>query len=190
MRTAVYLLRIGTCVAAFCLACASTPDDATPKSESISQSVQTKEQRPTEDDDVRQLMNYSFALARQLLVEYPSFHPFAFVMKTDGQVGQVALSEGHDHEGAVLLATLREMLEARAAEGQYRAVAITADVHIEHSNEQTDAIQVGLEHIGGYCVNVYLPYERSDTGEVTVGEAVSAAREGMVFGPCRETAGD
>lgn len=190
MQTAVYLSRIGIFFAAFCLACTSPPDGPTPGSESTSPSIQTKEEHPTDDADVRQLMNYSFRLARQLLVEYGSFHPFAFVMKKDGQIGQVALSQGHDHEGTVLLATLREMIETRAAEGHYRAVAITADVHIEHSDEQTDAIEVGLEHIGGYCVNVYLPYERSDTGEVTVGEAVSAGREGTVFGPCRETAGD
>ena len=85
---------------------------------------------------------------------------------------------------------IREILEERAAEGHYRAIAIAADVHIEHSDEETDAIQVGLENIGGYCVNVYLPYQRSDAGDVTVGEPVSAAREGTVFGPCLETAGD
>jgi len=152
--------------------------------------VPTAAEAADEQAEVRRLMNFCFALARQILTEHPAFHPFAFVLEQNGQIAQVALSEGQDHEGAFLLETLEDLLRGRAAEGRYRAIGIAADVHIAHDGKETDAIQVGLEHAGGYCVHVYLPYERSEDGEVTVGEAVSAARTGTVFGPCTETAGD
>lgn len=176
---------LGPCVAAVCVASATA-------GESPGESAATPPvaEAAAEQAEVRRLMNYCFALARQILAEHPAFHPFAFVLEQDGQVAQVALSEGRDHEGAFLIETLEDLLQQRASEGKYRAIGIAADVHIAHDGKETDAIQVGLEHTSGYCVHVYLPYERSEDGEVSVGEAVSAARTGTVFGPCTETAGD
>ena len=176
MRSGTTGVRIAAGIAALCLASAAAPD------ETASPAIP--------DADVRKLMNYGVALARQILDDHPAFHPFAFVMDTDGKIGQVALSEGRDYEGAVLLTTLSEILQTRAAEGRYRAVAIIADVHIAHDGEETDAIQAGLEHAAGYCSNVYFPYERSEEGALKLGKALSAARAGAVFGPCSEATED
>ena len=178
MQVVAASVRITACVAALCLAPTAAPEETTSPAATA-----------TPEDEVRELMNYSVAVAQRILGEHPAFHPFAFVMKTDGKIGQVALSDGRNHEGAVLLTTLGEMLQTRAAEGHYRAVVITADVHIMNDGEETDAIRAGLEHTTGYCTNIYFPYERSEDGTLTLGKAVSSKREGVVFGPCDETAG-
>jgi len=189
MRSNEGVAQLGACIAALCLGCANVSGDTPAVEPQETATAKTPgETRPQDETDVSQLLNYGLALASQILGEYPGFHPFAFVMEKNGQIGQVALSEGNDHEGAVLLDSLREILVVRAAEGRYRAVAIVADTHIAHGGKETDAIQVGLEHAGGYCVNVYLPYERSEEGAVTLGKAVSAVRQGAVFGPCDPTA--
>jgi len=176
MRSGATGVRIAACIAALCLASAAASDETASSA--------------TPEADVRKLMNYGVALARQILDDHPAFHPFAFVMDPDGKIGQVALSEGRDHEGAVLLASLGEILHTRAAEGRYRAVAIMADVRIAHDGKETDAIQAGLEHATGYCLNVYFPYKRSEEGALTLEEALSAAREGTVFDPCGQATED
>lgn len=180
--------RIAVCIAALCHAAAAAPDEGTAPAATA---APEKTAAPTAPEtDVRELMNYGVALARQILRDHTGFHPFAFVLDTDGKIGQVALSEGRDHEGTVLLTTLGELLRARAGGGRYRAVAIMADVHIAHDGEETDAIQAGLEHASGYCTNVYFPYERSDEGTLTLAEAISSTRKGTVFGPCDRGPGE
>ena len=185
MRSGGTVVRIGACIAALCLACAAVPNETAP-------AAAPDETAPAAapEADVRKLMNYGVALARQILGEYSAFHPFAFVMETNGKIGQVALSEGRDHEGSLVLTTLLEILQVQAAEGRYRAVVIMADVTITLGDEETDAIRAGLEHASGYCVNIYFPYERSEEGALKLGEALSEAREGAVFGPCGQATED
>ena len=64
MRSGTTGVRIAAGIAALCLASAAAPD------ETASPAIP--------DADVRKLMNYGVALARQILGDHPAFHPFAF----------------------------------------------------------------------------------------------------------------
>jgi hypothetical protein len=44
----------------------------------------------------------------------------------------------------------------------------------------SDAIQAEMEHVSGYCADVFLPYGRVD-GALTYGDEISTKGEGLVF---------
>ena len=69
-----------------------------------------------------------------------------------------------DVQPAELLAFLEMSLRQGVTEGKYRAIALFVDVRVEVPGqvEKTDAVQAGLEHRTGYCVDVFLPYEKQE----------------------------
>jgi len=113
------------------------------------------------------------------------------VLRDDGEVELVRAPEvelvpaveGHADDPAKALEGVVEKL--RASKSDYRAVAIFSDVSIAMHGKQTDAIQAGLEHVSGYCVDVFTPYGRMVQNEPVYGEPVSAKRQGKVFPDCR-----
>ena len=68
-----------------------------------------------------------------------------------------------------------------------RRSAVFFDVRVQQPGnpEETDAVQVGLEHESGYCVDVFFPYSRTAKGEVTYGTVFASKRDGVVFGTCK-----
>jgi hypothetical protein len=61
-----------------------------------------------------------------------------------------------------------ESFRAKAKVGEYRATAILFDVKVQTplSKLKTDAVQINLDHIDDYSVEVFLPYLIKKSGEV------------------------
>ena len=87
-----------------------------------------------------------------------------------------------------LVVLLEAGLRERAASGTLRASAVFVDVIIALAGVESEALQARLEHVSGYCVDVFLPYERSETGETRFREPITNARDGTVFPGCGERA--
>jgi hypothetical protein len=141
---------------------------------------------PEAAEDARILVANAVAVARMTLAKEGSFHPFAFFITADGRVQRVsprqdaALPSPDD-----VLALLQQTFREGAVAGEYRAIAVVADVVIAlPGGGQSDALQVGVEHRDGYCTNFFHPYERGSDGTIRFLEPLSTARKGGVFPAC------
>lgn len=139
----------------------------------------------TAKDDFEQLVNAGLPHAQEMLREHGEFYPFGAVLMPDGKINMVA---GPAHEEVppveTVIAFLMEGFRAGAAELDYKAIAIFSNVNVSFGQEpipeETAAIQAGLEHRDGNCVNVFLPYS-GEGAEALFGELVAAPREGEIF---------
>ena len=138
-------------------------------------------------EDVESLMNEGIQLAEQLLREHGEFFPYGYAMQTDGEIQSVAASDGTEHPPSQeLIDLLNAGFRKNAESGKYRATALFIDVRVApEDGAKVDAVQFGLEHRSGYCVNVYYPYTRSPDGQVQFGEIFASPRKGVVFEACR-----
>ena len=138
------------------------------------------------EEEVELLLNEGIPFALEMLDKYGEFYPFALALAQDGIPTQVEVDPGTENpESTQVLALLQEAMEKGAAAGDYKATALVVDVSLDgvEGVETTDAIQVGLEHQSGYCVNVFLPYGKDEKGEFAFGELLAAPREASIFQP-------
>ena len=106
---------------------------------------------PGAQADIDALLGQSMTRAQTLLAADGAFLPFAVALDNSGQAGFLTA----DHlDSRTLLEYLPGMLRRRR--GMFRARALVADVRI--AAEDTDAIQVDLEHVEGTAIRVHLPY--------------------------------
>ncbi len=139
----------------------------------------------TPKEDVEQLMNEGMDFATKMLRQHGEFYPFGVVRKADGTVQHVGASDGREHPpSTALIKLLRDSYRQEAVAGRYAATAMFYDVRVTPTGiaAKTDAIQVELEHRGGYYANVFFPYKRGANGEVLFGEVFANQRDPTVFG--------
>jgi hypothetical protein len=114
---------------------------------------------PREEMDT--LLNGAVEVAAEMLEQDGEFDPFALALRNDGEILHLAAEEEPDNElePEAVVESLRNTL--REAKGDYRAIAVVADVTLEDENDQpmTAAIQVAMEHQSREPVNCYVPYE-------------------------------
>lgn len=113
-------------------------------------------------DEVEELMNELIPFAQKMLAEHGEFFPFGGVITSKGEIVHVGASDGNEKPPSKKLIELMvEGFRDKAKTGEYRATAILFDVKVQipESKEKTDAIQVNLDHIDGYSVEVFLPYK-------------------------------
>ncbi len=135
-------------------------------------------------EQAEELMNEGIAFAERMLREHGEFFPFGVVRKADGSIQLVGASDGQEQPPSqALINLLNQGFRKGAQAGDYTATAIFYDVLITPpgSPAKSDAVQVGLEHRSGYCVNVFFPYQRSSDGTVQFGELFAGRREATVF---------
>lgn len=121
-------------------------------------------------------------MATELVEEQQEFYPFGYVVKADGGVVNVAVYEGATQPESkqlidVLIAAFRKRAEAR----EIIASAICCDVFVTEHGKKHDSFRVSLEHRDGDSLNVFLPYERSPTGEILHGELSSTNTVATIF---------
>ena len=68
----------------------------------------------------------------------------------------------------------------RAQGGEIRASGVCFDVRLRERDD-TDAIQVSLEHASAEPVNVFLPYKRQRLGGVKYGQLFATSGESRIF---------
>ena len=112
-------------------------------------------------DDANDVLNASVTYAKRMLRKYGQFAPFAYRMKSDGDVALEVVAQ-HDMppEPAMLLDLLYEQLSERARKGLITAAAFASNVTMANPSKEgyTDAVMVHIEHRDGYSVQAFVPY--------------------------------
>ena len=142
----------------------------------------------TPKDEAEQVMNAGIPFAQKMLAAHGEFYPFGFAMTADGKVAAVTADLPDEHPPSQqVIDKLVAAFRSGAANGHYKATALFFHVRVQQpgTSEKTDAVQVGLEHVSGYCVDVFFPYSRTGKGEVSYGKAFTSKRAGLVFGTCK-----
>jgi hypothetical protein len=142
-------------------------------------------ERPTDPKgQVEELMNDGMTLAEKMLRERKELVPFGVVRKYDGSLLTVGAWDGRGQPVSKdLIEQLNKGFRKGAESGEYDATAVFSEVLTTPSDgkTKTDAVQIGLEHRGGYCVDVVIPYTRSPEGKIQFGELSTSKREGSAF---------
>ncbi len=137
---------------------------------------------PKEETEV--LLNAVMPFAEQMLRNHGSFHPFGAAMKPTGEVVQVGATSGSEQPPAQeLIDILKDGFRAGARAGSYKATALAFDVRIVLPGERDkrDAVQVNLDHIEKYSVEIFFPY-RSHGKEVVIESPFAQRGDSAVFG--------
>lgn len=135
-------------------------------------------------EQVEELMNEGMSFAERMLRDRGEFFPFGLVRKSDGSIQYVNAANGREAPPSKdLIHLVDQGFRSGAESGEYAATAIFIDVLTTPpgTSSKTDAVQVGLEHRSGYCVDVFIPYQRSPDGTVHFGEIFASQRESSVF---------
>jgi hypothetical protein len=133
-------------------------------------------------EEIEQLLNYLLPFAEQMLSKHGEFYPYAAIMDAGGEVQAVAAAaDEHPDVGELLLALHAELRE-QASQGAIRASGIAADVTLTDpdSGEETDAVQLELDHADTDAVDVYVPYGTGTEG-IEFGELVAAPGQAPIF---------
>jgi hypothetical protein len=119
-----------------------------------------------------------------MLRKYGDFYPYGGYMTTEGEIVHVGAKDADtDYPSSEDLITLlrtkfREMARAR----QCKIVAVLFDVRVRsiHSPEKRDAIQACVDHVDGYSVEVFFPYQVIK-GEIVYGETYANEGKHEIF---------
>src|SRR5215212_3593020 len=133
-------------------------------------------------EEIEQLLRYLLPFAEERLNQEGEFRPYAAMVAADGALKSVESGEGEEPDVGELLVALHSELREQAAEGAIRASGIAADVTLTDpdSGEETDAVQLELDHVDTDAVDVYVPYTSGDEG-IKFGDLVAAAGQAPVF---------
>jgi len=138
----------------------------------------------TPKEEVETLMNSLLPFAKQMLAKHGEFYPYGGYIALNGKITHVGGQiEGTDHpKSQPIIDLLRENLKQKAQSGELKAVAIIYDVRIKPPGEKdkTDAIQVCLDHEGGYSAEVLFPYTIAN-GELQFGKTFAHKGDGKMF---------
>lgn len=130
------------------------------------------------------LMNAILPVAEKMLRQYHEFYPYGGCMRPDGSIVQVgAADQDTDRPRSkdllyVLWSSFREMAERNECKAV--AVVFDASVNLPNSDRRSDAIQVSIEHVDGYSVEVFFPYHLT-SGELVYGETFVQLGKHEVF---------
>jgi hypothetical protein len=133
-------------------------------------------------EEIEQLLNYLLPLAERMLSQHGEFHPYAATMDAGGDVQAVSAAADERPDVGELLLALHAELREQASQGAIRASGIAADVTLTDpdSGEETDAVQLELDHADTDAVDVYVPYETGTEG-IQFGELVAAPGQAPIF---------
>jgi hypothetical protein len=134
--------------------------------------------------DLESLMNQLVPFAQQMLAKHGEFYPYGGVLTPLGEVELVGANDGRGQPPSEeLISTLLAAFRERASSGKCTATALIADVRALPSSEdeETNAIRVSLEHVSGLAIDVFLPYEVGDDGQIQYGEHFARQGERIIF---------
>lgn len=127
------------------------------------------------------LLDPLIRFAQEMLAMHGEFYPVAATVTSAGAVEMVGGATGEEHPPSqTVIDTLYRGLAERARAGNIRALGVCFDVRLQE-RDNTDAIQVSLEHASGDPVNVFLPYKRQRLPDVKYGELFATVGERRVF---------
>lgn len=129
--------------------------------------------------DGEDLLNFLVPDAVEALEAEGEVVPRAAAVTPEGEIRLVEAPDLPEHSPEEAFAELC----GRIRKGGFRSAGLLIDVHFvrEDAGDRSDAIRVYLETNDGEAMNVFLPYERSDSGEVTTGEIFATEGEPQIF---------
>lgn len=118
---------------------------------------------------VEVLMNDLVDFAEKMLSSHGEFHPFGGYLSKGEEVVHVGVSSdmswSNDQERAdALVSSFRSMAQQKSP----IALGIVTNVSFASDGGSSDAIRVFLEHVSGYCADVFFHYVRSGDGIVSI----------------------
>ena len=130
------------------------------------------------------LMNAILPVAEKMLRKYGEFYPYGGCMKLDGSITHIGATDPDTDrpKSKDLIYILRSSIREMADRHECKAVALAFNVSITlpNSGQRSEAIQVCIEHVGDYSVEVFLPYRLTD-GEIAYGETFVQKGKHEVF---------
>jgi len=142
---------------------------------------------PDPKDEAEKMLAAGLPFAEKLLHEYGSFHPFANALGSDGAIAAVGVDLHEEHPDAQhAIDALATALRVGIAKGRYKAGAIFVDVRAQPPGrkEMVDAVRIGVEHVGGFCSDVFVPYTLDGAGGVKFGETWASEHKGQFTNAC------
>jgi hypothetical protein len=126
--------------------------------------------------EAERLMNELRPFASQMLARYGEFVPFGGYIDSHGKFVRVGAESKGELSPAARLDQLTMMLLAVAKNRKPRALGYAANVTVnEEDGVPLDAIQVILEHKGGFFADVYFVYTLHE-GKVTIDRTITRER--------------
>ena len=135
-------------------------------------------------DEIDELLNGVLPFAQQMLSEYGEFLPYGGALTSEGELIDIGASNEEEYPSSQeLIDLMTESFQAMAESGEYRATAIVCDVRVvvPSTRNSSDAIRVLLDHVKGESVEVLLPYEAKEGGEISYGEMFAQKGEARIF---------
>ena len=134
--------------------------------------------------DCETLLNAVLPFAKRMLKEFGEFYPYGGYMKPSGEVTDVGVEEDNEFpKSSDLLYVLRDSFSKLAEAGDCIATAIVLNVSVQLPStlQQSNAIQVNLEHVDTYAAEVFFPYQINGDGHVTYGVSFAQRGEHHIF---------
>ncbi len=118
-------------------------------------------------EECEDLMNVVLPFAQEMLSKHREFYPFGGAVSSTGEITHVGGWADAEHPpSAELIKVLEDGFRGGAASGKYRATALVVDIRTVPPGKfaKQDAIDVRLDHKGGYSVHVIFPYSFTESG--------------------------
>ena len=134
--------------------------------------------------ELETLMNHVVPFAQQMLGTHGEFYPYGGVLTPLGEIELIGTEDGHGQlTSQAAISMLLTAFRERAISGICKATALVADVRAlpEDAEEETNAIRVSLEHASGLAIDVFIPYEIGEQGQIRYGELFARQGERIVF---------
>ncbi len=109
------------------------------------------------------LVNAVLPVAETMLTKHGEFYPYGGYMKLDGTIAHIGACDPDTDrpKSKDMIYVLRTSLQEMARATQCKAVAVVFEVGVilPGSDRKSDAIRVCVEHVDGYSVEVFFPYQ-------------------------------
>ena len=129
------------------------------------------------------LLNALLPFGQKMLLKHQDFMPYGGVLDSTGKVLAISVvGERELIEPVEVISRYNQHFKERAGNEGWRATGVFYDslVVVPTNSHQTDAIAANLNHVSGYSVIVYFPYEKKETG-VEFGEVFAKQQKNEIF---------
>ena len=149
----------------------------------------------TPQQQVDAVVKQGVTSAKTQIEQMFAFLPFAIIVHADGrsermrgptgdELDPVDAPEQEADPGRALEELNQRVAREAKAKGDFRVVGIFSDAEVKlPDGKQSDAIQASMEHVSGYCTDVFVPYARV-VNDLSWGDPISSKGKGVVFS-CR-----
>lgn len=124
------------------------------------------------------LMNDLVDFAEKMLNSHGEFHPFGGYLDAQEEVVHVGLSpDSHWASDQLRADALAESFRLLVGENRPIAFGIVTNVSFNDDAGASDAIRVFLEHVSGYCADIFFHYTLAEGREVSINKVT--AQQGL-----------